>query len=119
MNMVLKVSSFKYCRHIFKTLSKIGSRYNITLAGFININTGKRYIYISIYVQHSLEICRVIGYISTIGIIIVNQRRGSQIILHVSVQPRSLVEVKPYIIIYHSIFNKVFERSLLFQLSDV
>ena len=46
MNMVLKVSSFKYCRHIFKTLSKIGSRYNITLAGFININTGKTYIYI-------------------------------------------------------------------------
>ena len=43
---VLKVSSFKYCRHSFKTLSKIGSRYNITQAGFININTGKTYVYI-------------------------------------------------------------------------
>ena len=43
---VLKVSSFKYCRHSFKALSKIGSRYNITQAGFININTGKIYVYI-------------------------------------------------------------------------
>ena len=46
---VLKVSSFKYCRHSFKTLSKIGSRYNITQAGFININTGKTYVYLSMF----------------------------------------------------------------------
>ena len=43
---VLKVGSFKYCRHSFKALCKIGSRYNITQAGFININTGKIYVYI-------------------------------------------------------------------------
>ena len=88
---VLKVGSFKYCRHIFRALCIIENRYNITQAGFIN--TGKIYVY--------------------------NHRRGSQIILHVNVQTRSLVEVKPYIVIYHSIFNIVFKGCLLFQLSDV